>query len=323
LVGYRFRTCFAHNGDVLATLLPGVRHLRTPLTVGYAWLVALWLAGGHRLSDPAQATGVLADLYRLGRVVGPAASAVAVSVVAYLIGVATVPMARVLTEFVGDLLRRTPLADLTPGHRRGVAVRGVLTVAVAERLADRLRTDDQFRSAALRTVATDQQPADSARLEQLVLANGYQRSQIVHAVVDLAPLVDDIQEDLFFAAQRLRGKDDVIYDDYDRGQAEGDFRMAMALPVACVFAVLAIRSTPWWWIGLILPIVLIYVGVSSRTRSEQELGWAMAAGRVDDPLLQRLDVIDIVLRHGDETPAPPAGPGHTVEAATDSEGREM
>jgi lactoylglutathione lyase len=134
---------------------------------------------------------------------------VAVSVVAYLIGVATVPMARVLTEFVGDLLRRTPLAHRTPGHWRGTAARGVLTVAVAERLAGRLRTDDKLRSAAvaaLRTVATDEQPADCARLEQLVLVNGYQRSQIVHAVVDVAPLVDDIQEDLFFAAQRLPGK---------------------------------------------------------------------------------------------------------------------
>ncbi|NJP97668.1 hypothetical protein HCN51_51000 [Nonomuraea sp. FMUSA5-5] len=53
------------------TLLPGVREIRTPLAVGYAWLLVVWVAIGHTIPEPAKATGVIADTYRLAQAAGP------------------------------------------------------------------------------------------------------------------------------------------------------------------------------------------------------------------------------------------------------------
>jgi hypothetical protein len=90
---------------MLATVLPAVRYIRTPLTVGYMWFLVLWLAIGHRLPTASQASGVLADVYRISHAVGPAGTAVAVSVAAYVVGILLVPLSLRLIDVSGTALR--------------------------------------------------------------------------------------------------------------------------------------------------------------------------------------------------------------------------
>lgn len=73
---------------MLASLLPGVRHLRTPLAVGYIWLLALWVVARHWLDDPNPAAlGSFADdLSQLAENVGRPIAGAAVAFVAYVVG---------------------------------------------------------------------------------------------------------------------------------------------------------------------------------------------------------------------------------------------
>jgi hypothetical protein len=74
----------------LWSLLPGAREARNDLVVGYAWLIAV----GLWIGVPKVGTGPAHDLFATA---GPVAVAVAVSVVAYLVG-----------SLSGDLSRLIP-----------------------------------------------------------------------------------------------------------------------------------------------------------------------------------------------------------------------
>jgi hypothetical protein len=72
---------------MLATLLPGIRDLRTPLATGYLWLVALWLVvHNHVPKSLHEAHGPLRSLYELGGILGQGALVAAVSFIAYIMG---------------------------------------------------------------------------------------------------------------------------------------------------------------------------------------------------------------------------------------------
>jgi hypothetical protein len=73
--------------DVLASLLPGLREIRTPLAVGYIWLLNLWLIFADILPRAAPRTGfVLAHRFELGGLLGRAAVLAALSFVGYILG---------------------------------------------------------------------------------------------------------------------------------------------------------------------------------------------------------------------------------------------
>jgi hypothetical protein len=72
---------------MLASLLPGLRDVRTPLTVGYLWLFIGWAAFGDHLPAKRPAGhGLIARLFDLHGIFGTAATAVALSLTAYLLG---------------------------------------------------------------------------------------------------------------------------------------------------------------------------------------------------------------------------------------------
>jgi hypothetical protein len=72
---------------LIANLLPGLRDLRTPLAVGYLWLVALWLLLHKYLPTSIDAAkGPLRSLYELGDFVGEGIVLAAMTFVAYLLG---------------------------------------------------------------------------------------------------------------------------------------------------------------------------------------------------------------------------------------------
>jgi len=281
---------------MFAAMLPGVRYIRTPLTVGYMWFLVLWLALGDRLPAASSASGALAEIFRIGQAVGPVGTAVAASVAAYIVGILLVPLSFMLIGLSGTALRRTVAAALTPGHRRYASMQSALRNAVAERLSARFCADEAFRSAILDAVEAvpnggEVLSGDRSSLEKLALSNGYVRYCKIVETVDLAPLVEDLTGDLSYIAQRIQGRNADIYDDYDRLHAEADFRLAIFFPISSLFGVLAVRWQPLWWIGTAASFALLYAGVASRIEAEKMLGIAMAAGRIDDPALQRLATV--------------------------------
>jgi hypothetical protein len=72
---------------MLASLLPGLREVRTPLAVGYLWLLNIWLLLGGRITTAMTGKGVLVDrLDGLVKFFGQGAAVAAVSFAAFLLG---------------------------------------------------------------------------------------------------------------------------------------------------------------------------------------------------------------------------------------------
>ena len=73
---------------MLASLLPGLRDLRTPLAAGYLWMVGLWLLLHNKvpMSVAEAPAGPIKSLYEIGSLLGQAVILAALSFIAYLLG---------------------------------------------------------------------------------------------------------------------------------------------------------------------------------------------------------------------------------------------
>src|SRR5687768_7664884 len=71
---------------MLAGLLPGLRQVRTPLAVGYMWLLVLWLLFADDLPRNPTDGSLISRVFELGGFFGKAAVVATLSFVAYLIG---------------------------------------------------------------------------------------------------------------------------------------------------------------------------------------------------------------------------------------------
>lgn len=89
---------------MLASLLPGLRDLRAPLSAGYLWLAATWLYfAPHLPTSVRDADGVLRDIYRVIDVSPTLEVGVGLSFLAYMVGILS----------TGLLTRPVRLAGLT------------------------------------------------------------------------------------------------------------------------------------------------------------------------------------------------------------------
>jgi hypothetical protein len=72
---------------MLASLLPGLRDVRTPLTVGYLWLFILWLWFADKWpSERPRDDGAIARIFDVQTLLGSSVMIAALSFVAYVLG---------------------------------------------------------------------------------------------------------------------------------------------------------------------------------------------------------------------------------------------
>jgi hypothetical protein len=71
---------------VLTTVLPGLRQLRPPLSAGFLWLVAAWIALEPRVPQPELASGVVDSIYRLSGLLQGLGLGAAIAFAGYLAG---------------------------------------------------------------------------------------------------------------------------------------------------------------------------------------------------------------------------------------------
>src|SRR6478609_2865160 len=85
------------NSTVLASLLPGFRQLRAPVSAGFLWLVIAWFALADILPhSPATASGIFRDVFDIAGVAGEAGISAAVGFTAYLFGILSVQVSSAL-----------------------------------------------------------------------------------------------------------------------------------------------------------------------------------------------------------------------------------
>ena len=104
---------------MLASLLPGLRDVRTPLVVGYLWLTYLWVAVGENLpTTRPSGQGLVARLFDLAAVLPGSAPLAAVSFLAYVLGaMLTIPLEGYLGRRISPPNLGGPLVRMIPAAR--------------------------------------------------------------------------------------------------------------------------------------------------------------------------------------------------------------
>ena len=269
---------------MIANLLPGLRDLRTPLAVGYLWLVALWLLLHKYLPTSIDAAkGPLKSLYELGDFVGEGVVLAAVTFVAYLLGSLLVKSFKARMWYDGKAEDNE--ADFS-----------VIQSAWFERV---LLNTDLMDSASLQLISFVD---NRLREAQDIMSNSLHRGilearklPVVQKEEDESILnlrsayVSSIVTDLQLVGIQLQAKNREFWDTYDRKATEMQFRHGIEPPLIAIVLIISWQSS-WFW--LLLLIVPLWFGALAQRLSVEikaTLIQAIILGMVVPPILEDLD----------------------------------
>lgn len=215
---------------MLASILPGIRDVRTPLTAGYIWLAFGWMIfGGLIPGDMGSTSERLAYLVDFGSFLGAAAALTVISFAAYTLG-------GLLTFSAGS---------------RPVA-------AIASRIGTKFKigTSDSTASQYYRLVEVER---ERVRRKGTTIGKD-PRPDPADTAAALAQI--DHQRDVSHLRHHLLVANTELYGEYDRLMAEAEFRINIATPILALATVLAI-DVAWWWflVGLCTAGGLLVRGV--------------------------------------------------------------
>jgi hypothetical protein len=276
---------------MLASLLPGLREVRVPLTVGYLWLLVLWLAFGHYWpTERPEDNELLARLFDLHELAGMPLTLAAISFAAYVVGA---------------------LAGITPKIATFAFRLCMLPILLPVALFELLRMNWQInRGAALRAESESEIRSPSSALSSQpawwfvtdwsdndIVEGGPEYDRLVgelrDAGIDLA--YNEEEKDQVFEASRakvaalrvrLLVANQELYGEYDRFAAEAAFRINLWLPFFA-FAVLVWTRFGYLWcaIGLaVAGLILLYQGLRRLAMSTNVLMRAVLAGVITHPV---------------------------------------
>lgn len=233
---------------MLASLLPGLRDVRTPLTVGYLYLLVGWLLfAGHVPRQRPPDDGFITRLFDLVGILGPAAAVAALSFLAYVLGaLLTVSTDRGAGRLLLDRLNRRVGVDPRQTDRQLAE----LLRAVAERIED--------KSGGLTPEERREVDEEASRAGRASAA--------------------DLRVRLLVANQEL-------YGEYDRLSAEADFRLNLCAPLALLGAT-ATSQLHWSCAAFtsVLVVSLAYQGLARRTEAVSVLSRAVLSNVIEHPL---------------------------------------
>ena len=315
----------------LASLLPGVRHLRAPLAAGYLWLLLGWLVLHDEYERTDHSKGALKALLELDDDLSPIAFAVALSFLAYVMGTVW----EFLVEYLVKLVRYTPSLvgketygrPDTPLSKRGddalldLARREV--GAVVEWIEDPdnpAATEDWWAKNGEEAGFYDRSSKSPPQAISMggehtaipILAHGPWVFAADHGLskrltVTARSTVTAVCAELDLVGRRLVGDHPEHFAEYDRLRSEGEFRTAIGVPLAAVLVSIGwgMGLGPGWLVvfvvlALALAGFMLIAGWARFLTANDRLADILVMGLVQAPVLQRLRI-----RAG-----MPAGTGH-------------
>jgi hypothetical protein len=246
---------------MFASLLPGLRDLRTPLAVGLLWIANLWAWFGHLVPDASDASGLIGQLYRLNGVFGTAVLITILSFAGYVLGL-----------LVSSLhLDWRPVRYILPRFMQPLSWQSGTVM------------DRRYREAIRR--------AEIAGVEQ------GQMDQFLTGAIGSDGRTRNVEADIRLIAMRLQGSQKDIYDDYDRFRSEAEFRRSIALPLSALIVsiVLNLDGMPYWlprlaWPAAVLLLVALHLLSWRKLREGNDLIiQSLLSGQVESPTIEALD----------------------------------
>jgi hypothetical protein len=107
-------------------------------------------------------------------------------------------------------------------------------------------------------------------------------------IVKFDQYIEEAESDTFLTAQRLLGKDDEIYQVFNRYLSEASLRLNLTVPIGFLSLVFAYRWSPWFSAGILLSVALLLVGHQSYLEAKRVVAVALWAGRISNPIFDRL-----------------------------------
>jgi hypothetical protein len=242
---------------VLASLLPGLRELRTPLAIGYLYALALYLFFRDSIPTTAEASGHLKPLYDVVHWLGKPAALAAGAFLAYLMGsVLQVPAAQV-SHWLRTALSKHPHPSST---RERAGRLDYLDSTVTRALGKWDLTPDAALSLGQycgnrirRALAQNNSPGLEERFE----------AAVGHLLEDLPQL-----------RTRLYTASKDMYGDYDRLSAEADFKVNVGLAGILLSCAMAVQ-VHFLWALLLGPMA--FLGSRGLAKLREANDWLVQA----------------------------------------------
>ncbi|MBA2811459.1 hypothetical protein E0500_029965 [Streptomyces sp. KM273126] len=327
---------------MLANLLPGVRELRTPLTVGYLWLISIWLWFHDVLPQRTAAHGAIGDLFDLVGVLPSASFLAALTFIAYFLG-STVELDPATARWLDGIRPNRPAweavanrvrfrldnpEDMPP--ERSVAAIAAWRRAAPSTTANRVtllnvelvQADWQAPITEGGTGRTEEGRPNEERVRQwrheetgpifpsasyksrrrlwrnnpgdetsgtlvewrdpdLPISDATVRQMPVLAIAALLTLSDELPD----LATRLLIQRPEVFDRYDRLLSEASIRINMFLPTVALVATLAVRAHVLWCLALTVCAVLLYQGLTQRSRAIAVVLDSIATQLIESPTM--------------------------------------
>ncbi len=231
---------------MLASLLPGLRDIRVPLTVGYLWLFNLWIWFADEVprTRPSE-DGPISRTYELLEWLGPAAQLGLISFCAYLLGAL---LQLPLTLPAGSLFKRLTY------------VQSADTRQTRSEFEKRLDSFGERLEEATRGLPPDAYDLEGERWQKARNAT-----------------VDELRPRLLVANQEL-------YGEYDRLASEAQFRINVAVPLFVLGATLAEVYSYWLFpLATAISAALMAQGLRRREQSVSVIQRAVLDGTIRHP----------------------------------------
>jgi hypothetical protein len=272
---------------MLASLLPGLRDLRTPLATGYMYflLVFLWLGRGRLLPDQPN-NKLLERIYDLSDLGGPAARVTALSFAAYLVGsifvVRQIDRPRWLVRVLGA-------GEVNRSTRLYLWIEQQVTTLEssdlgASRLMDRGDIPELFKHelrAALADVQSD--PVPQIQSMSKVEREHYLEHRALTSALNSALLSE--HEAL---VTRMQIERETLFNDYDRLRSEAELRLSIFVPLTALAITAAVQWNPPALIGLLIPLILLAQAIRMQARADERVQQALMTGVISSPTIDQL-----------------------------------
>jgi hypothetical protein len=303
---------------VLSSLLPGLRDLRAPLAAGYIWIFDLWLLFGDDFPTEADATGVFASLYRLGELIPQLGIGIAISFVAYIVGVLFASLSnRLLFAWrrIGPYIETSRKAS-----RRRPRSPSKLSYRVKEffLLLFFSLGDYEYRMHLRRSLReiVEQSGLPPPELSRYLRRSGVIDQSFVEREIEdpklyknpevWGPLFErNLDNDREVLRARLMAEQEMLYGEFDRYKSEAEFRSSISIPLSTLIGTMAFLAHPAWSLLMVVVAWLWLQAARLEDRADLALVSGVTAGKIESPTLQAIEsAVSQAQREKTSTPQP-------------------
>jgi hypothetical protein len=318
---------------MLANLLPGLREIRAPLTAGYVWLLAIYIAVEPHIPARGTETGIWETFAHLGDSISPAGQAAISAALAYVVGfsseLSVPPLLETVQGWRMSELRRRALPRFlwqwvrSRRHRDPFEHSAIYSLKGYGALMDILRPRLIALDQALRDVGTSLARAATTYhatpwserehldriavpfalepITEILQPTGAMLSRLTDfdggtgdtVFYALDSAVDSLLEELDVVRTRLLGQEDELYSAIDRLNAEGEFRLALTLPGLALALTLGYRGA--WVLGVAVLGLCVAALIQGIRRLEASSDMTFEALRIDRAQAPLLERLDEIV----------------------------